>query len=41
VALLAGGRITAIGTHSHLLDSNADYRILLSTVDKETAEVVA
>jgi ATP-binding cassette subfamily B protein len=41
VALLTGGRITAVGTHSHLLASNEDYRTLLSTMDEKTAEVVA
>jgi ATP-binding cassette, subfamily B, bacterial len=35
VALLAGGRITAVGTHSELLASNDDYRKVLSTLDVE------
>lgn len=35
VALLAGGRITAIGTHSELLATNADYRNVLSSLDRE------
>jgi len=33
VALLAGGRITAVGTHSELLTSNHDYRKILSTLE--------
>lgn len=33
VALLADGRITAVGTHSKLLTSNDDYRNVLSTLD--------
>jgi ATP-binding cassette subfamily B protein len=33
VALLAGGRITAVGTHSELLASNHDYRDILSALD--------
>jgi ATP-binding cassette subfamily B protein len=33
VALLAGGRITATGTHSQLLADNEEYRALLSTMD--------
>jgi ATP-binding cassette subfamily B protein len=34
VALLADGRITALGTHHELLADNAEYRHLLSTVDE-------
>jgi ATP-binding cassette, subfamily B, bacterial len=41
VALLQDGRITAVGTHSHLLANNPDYRTLLSTLDSERDEVVA
>ncbi|MGH3629343.1 MAG: ABC transporter ATP-binding protein [Sciscionella sp.] len=33
VALLSRGRIAAVGTHSHLLDTNSEYRDLLSTMD--------
>jgi ATP-binding cassette subfamily B protein len=33
VALLADGRITAVGTHHELLADNEDYRFLLSTLD--------
>ncbi|EWC59003.1 Methionine ABC transporter ATP-binding protein [Actinokineospora spheciospongiae] len=39
VALLDGGRITAVGTHSDLLAGNADYRALLSTLDDERERV--
>jgi ATP-binding cassette subfamily B protein len=41
VAMLADGRITAFGTHSHLLADNQEYRALLSTLDTERTEVVA
>jgi ATP-binding cassette subfamily B protein len=41
VALLADGRIAAVGTHSDLLAGNAEYRRLLSTMDDEDVEVVA
>lgn len=37
VALLADGRIVAIGTHPELLAGNADYRHLLSTMDRAAA----
>jgi ATP-binding cassette subfamily B protein len=40
VALLAGGRITATGTHSQLLADNEEYRALLSTMDSRD-EVIA
>jgi ATP-binding cassette subfamily B protein len=33
VAMLAGGRITAVGIHSELLATNPAYRTLLSTLD--------
>ncbi|TCO58157.1 ABC transporter ATP-binding protein [Actinocrispum wychmicini] len=33
VAMLAGGRIVAVGTHSDLLANNPGYRTLLSTLD--------
>ncbi|GAA0627358.1 ABC transporter ATP-binding protein [Kutzneria viridogrisea] len=39
VALLADGRITAIGTHSELLADNAEYRRLLSTMDDQEVSV--
>ncbi|MDQ3403681.1 MAG: ABC transporter ATP-binding protein/permease [Actinomycetota bacterium] len=35
VAMLDGGRITAVGVHADLLATNADYRSLLSTLDTE------
>jgi ATP-binding cassette, subfamily B, bacterial len=38
VALLSGGRITAVGTHSELLASNAEYRNLLSQKAESTSE---
>ncbi|HEV2778175.1 MAG TPA: ABC transporter ATP-binding protein [Actinophytocola sp.] len=41
VALLADGRIAAVGTHSQLLANNEEYRNLLSTLDIERSEVVA
>jgi len=41
VAMLSGGRITAVGRHSDLLASNQEYRALLSTLDDERSEVVA
>jgi ATP-binding cassette, subfamily B, bacterial len=42
VALLADGRIAAVGTHSDLLAGNAEYRRLLSTMDDDVRdEVVA
>lgn len=41
VALLADGRIAAVGTHSNLLANNPEYRKLLSTLDNERSEVVA
>jgi ATP-binding cassette subfamily B protein len=42
VALLADGRIAAVGTHSDLLAGNAEYRRLLSTLDDvDEVEVVA
>ncbi|MFG2521901.1 ABC transporter ATP-binding protein [Streptomyces sp. NPDC048527] len=36
VALLSGGRITAVGTHQELLRANAEYRHLMSGTDPET-----
>ncbi|MGX7825511.1 ABC transporter ATP-binding protein [Actinokineospora sp. 24-640] len=39
VALLDGGRITAVGTHTELLATNAAYRSLLSTMDNERTTV--
>lgn len=41
VAMLADGRITAVGRHSDLLATNEKYRALLSTMDDERDEVVA
>jgi ATP-binding cassette subfamily B protein len=42
VALLADGRITAVGTHHELLAENPDYRYLLSTLeDREPSEELA
>ncbi|MGW6400592.1 ABC transporter ATP-binding protein [Streptomyces sp. NPDC055134] len=38
VALLSGGRITAVGTHQELLRANAEYRHLMSGADLETEE---
>ena len=35
VALLEAGRITAVGTHSALLASNAHYRFVISSLDDE------
>ena len=40
VALLAGGRITAVGTHSDLLAEVPEYRDLLAQ-DSELAETLA
>ncbi|MCO1658423.1 ABC transporter ATP-binding protein [Pseudonocardia humida] len=36
VAMLAGGRIVAVGTHHHLLATEPAYRALLSTPDERT-----
>jgi ATP-binding cassette subfamily B protein len=41
VAMLADGRIAAVGRHSELLATNPEYRALLSTMDTEPSEVVA
>jgi ATP-binding cassette, subfamily B, bacterial len=41
VAMLADGKIAAVGRHSDLLASNETYRSLLSTMDDERDEVVA
>jgi ATP-binding cassette subfamily B protein len=41
VAMLADGRIAAVGRHSDLLATNENYRRLLSTLDNERDEVVA
>jgi ATP-binding cassette subfamily B protein len=38
VALLSGGRITAVGTHSELLASNDEYRNLLSQKAESSSE---
>jgi ATP-binding cassette subfamily B protein len=37
VALLAGGRITAVGEHTELLATNAEYRRLLASMEDEQA----
>jgi ATP-binding cassette subfamily B protein len=41
VALLAGGRITAVGEHTELLATNAEYRRLLASLDDQREEVGA
>ncbi|HEX3589236.1 MAG TPA: ABC transporter ATP-binding protein [Pseudonocardiaceae bacterium] len=42
VAMLADGRITAVGSHHELLAENPDYRFLLSTLeDREPSEELA
>ncbi|MFE6801651.1 ABC transporter ATP-binding protein [Streptomyces sp. NPDC057681] len=38
VALLSGGRITAVGTHQELLRANAEYRHLMSGADPESED---
>ena len=38
VALLEGGRITAVGTHSELMQSSSHYRSVISSFEKEEAE---
>lgn len=38
VALLEGGRITAVGTHSELMASSAHYRSVISSFEREEAE---
>jgi len=35
VALLQDGRVTAVGTHSELLASNAHYRFVISSFDAD------
>jgi ATP-binding cassette subfamily B protein len=35
VALLENGRITAVGTHSHLLATNEHYRFVISSLDDD------
>jgi ATP-binding cassette subfamily B protein len=35
VALLENGRITAVGTHSHLLATNDHYRFVISSLDED------
>jgi ATP-binding cassette subfamily B protein len=37
VALLESGRITAVGTHSHLLATNEHYRFVISSLEDELA----
>ncbi|EWM14286.1 ABC transporter ATP-binding protein [Kutzneria sp. 744] len=41
VAMLVDGRIAAVGTHSELIATNAEYRRLLSTLDEDEDEEVA
>jgi ATP-binding cassette subfamily B protein len=41
VAMLTGGKIVAVGTHSHLLANTPGYRALLSSLDNERDEVSA
>jgi ATP-binding cassette subfamily B protein len=41
VAVLSGGRIAAVGTHSELLATNAEYRALLSTLEHQRSEVAS
>jgi ATP-binding cassette subfamily B protein len=43
VALLENGRVTAVGTHSHLLATNDHYRYVISSLDddRKTEEVSA
>jgi ATP-binding cassette subfamily B protein len=43
VALLENGRVTAVGTHSQLLATNAHYRYVISSLDDDrtTEEVSA
>jgi ATP-binding cassette subfamily B protein len=36
VALMQDGRITAVGTHSELIASNAHYRFVISSLDNQT-----
>ena len=36
VALLSGGRITAVGTHKELLRENAEYTSLMSGAEEKT-----
>ncbi|MGW9113927.1 ABC transporter ATP-binding protein [Microbacterium sp. NPDC055683] len=38
VALLEGGRITAVGTHSELMATSAHYRSVISSFEKEGAD---
>ncbi|HEY0638520.1 MAG TPA: ABC transporter ATP-binding protein [Pseudonocardiaceae bacterium] len=38
VALLAGGRIAAVGTHSRLMAENEEYRSVLSSLEEVTAQ---
>lgn len=39
VALLEDGQITAVGTHSELLQNNAHYRYVLATLDEEPRDL--
>jgi ATP-binding cassette subfamily B protein len=41
VAMLVDGRIAAVGAHSDLIASNAEYRRLLSTLEEDEDEEVA
>jgi ATP-binding cassette subfamily B protein len=35
VALLQAGRVTVVGTHSHLLATNEHYRFVISSLDDD------
>jgi ATP-binding cassette subfamily B protein len=38
VALLENGRVTAVGRHSELLESNDHYRYVISSLDEDNNE---
>jgi ATP-binding cassette subfamily B protein len=40
VALLEGGRVTAVGTHSHLLATNDHYRYVISSLEPDNTREV-
>ena len=40
VALLQGGRVTAVGTHSELLRGNAHYRYVISSLEADNPREV-
>jgi ATP-binding cassette subfamily B protein len=39
VALLEGGRITAVGTHTRLLAENSHYRHVIASLDPEPQDL--